>query len=94
MILQVTLCIRYYNGIRAGPDLVGVMMAVVACCCSILLQLALMLADLNLALVVFSFHELVQILHWHTWLSAPVATCAGGTIHTYIPCMSLLYSKL
>ena len=26
----------------------------------------------------FSFHQQVQILHWHMWWSAPAATCAGG----------------
>ena len=32
----------------------------------------------QLALVVFSFHQLAKILHLQSWSSSPAATCAGG----------------
>ena len=73
-------CIRHYNGTRAGPDLVDSMSVVVVYCCCILLQLALKLHDhcTLFVLVVISFHQLVQILHLHTWWLAPAATCICG----------------
>ena len=72
-------CIRHYNGTRAGPDLVGSMLVVVAYCCCILLQLALMLYDPDhctlFVLVVLSFHQLVQILY--TLAHVVVSTCCN-----------------
>ena len=48
-------------------------------CCCIPLQFALMLV-LTFAPCAggVSFHQQVQILHWHMWWSAPAATCTGG----------------
>ena len=53
--------------------------AAFGCCIPLLLTCGQdSIETVQLALVVFSFHQLVQILHLHSWWSSPAATCAGG----------------
>ena len=68
-------CIRHFNGALqpAGSGLVGGGGGG-GCSCMLLLHLV----QTCLVLVLFSFHQLVQILHLHSWWSSPAATNAGG----------------
>ena len=60
-LLQLALMLFFLPSAGANTPLAHV---VVSTCC-------------NLHWCCFSFHQLVQILHLHTWWSSPAATCAG-----------------
>ena len=51
-------------------------------CCILLLytcaQDGLDIVQFVLVHVVFSFHQLAKILHFHSWWSSPAATCTAG----------------
>ena len=63
---------------NAGSTMVPLYkLLLVAASCSYRLVPKMVLTLCNLLWWCFSFHQLAQILHLHSWWSSPAATCAG-----------------